>query len=328
MLRNSFKQLAPKQIKSFGVIHQNSVAPVHTWPWDPFCTQFAELQYSPTLGLRKARHMEPAMQVFAKLDIDRKSLNNGFGPVEQGIQNIVNSMGYPKNLADALQRPPSLSRSQSSEVAKKRLHMLKERQLIISRVGTFGSRLVNAARQNALIESTGTDATNPFVEPSGWAILNLCGLDSSPLRYNYAQKPSFNVFGKQCSASVDQYFVITEPEDWIVIRDEETFAQQGFVGEIIGELLCALFRNRERNVFRPVFAIRLIENHLTCFRLDPPPKKDLDTLFNTRQLPKEKLKLLCSVNDPTCNRGLSLIDKSERQDAVRLMANIRQAVLK
>jgi hypothetical protein len=62
------------------------------------------------------------------------------------------------------------------------------------------------------------------------------------------------------------------------------------------------------------------------FRLDPS-KKQLATLVGSRDLPRKKLELLCTLQDPRASRGWSLIDKGERLEALRMMADIRRFLL-
>jgi hypothetical protein len=146
------------------------------------------------------------------------------------------------------------------------------------------------------------------------------------------QASDFTIFGKMCYSSADAYVVVSSTNDLVLVFEDKSLPQgscithQGHLGQIIGELLQMLSRNRDGKVFRTVFAVRLVNYFVTTFRVDVD-KQTLETLVQTDFVPKNKLRLHCSDPSPQTNRGLSLIDAAERARAVQLMASMRQFII-
>ena len=107
----------------------------------------------------------------------------------------------------------------------------------------------------------------------------------------------------------------------------EVLAKQGHLGQIVGELLQMLSVNRDNRKFRSVFAVRFINYRVTAFRVDPV-KAVLQTLCDTDRIPTPKMKILCTERTPKESPGLSLIDATERRQALQQMADIRSFIVK
>ena len=103
--------------------------------------------------------------------------------------------------------------------------------------------------------------------------LQLCGFDSSPFSIT-AEGDDFKIFGKECQSDGDHYVVVTPSNDLVLVFEDkslkfdEVVKQQGHLGQIVGELLQLLSLNRNKKVFRSVFAVRFINYFVTAFRLD------------------------------------------------------------
>jgi hypothetical protein len=161
--------------------------------------------------------------------------------------------------------------------------------------------------------------------------LILCGFNSSPFAIT-AEGADFNIFGMKCHSDGDHYVVVTPSNDLVLVFEDkslmqdEVIKQHGHLGQIVGELLQLLSINRDNNVVRSVFAVRLINYCVTVFRLDVD-QPTLKGLVESRRVPLTKLQLLCSDATPTKNRGLSLADPTERVKALQIMADIRNFIV-
>jgi hypothetical protein len=164
-------------------------------------------------------------------------------------------------------------------------------------------------------------------------LLDVCGFNAFPPSIDCLKSP-FQLFGQEIN-SIPSHWVIGTPDDDLVVifgdkwlMHDQIVKRQGYLGEIMFKLLQLLSINYNKNprVIRDVFAVRMITHHVTCFRIKPI-KATLDTLINTREDPKTKLTLICSDPDPINNKGLSLIDPTERKQAVKLLTSIRHVVL-
>jgi hypothetical protein len=111
------------------------------------------------------------------------------------------------------------------------------------------------------------------------------------------------------------------------LKEGQVLAKQGHLGQIVGELLQMLSLNREKKKFHSVFAVRFINYRVTAFRV-VPTRATLTTLCDTVNIPKTALQLLCSEATPKTSPGLSLIDPKERVQALQIMADIREFILK
>ena len=162
--------------------------------------------------------------------------------------------------------------------------------------------------------------------------LILNGFASAPFNIT-AEGDDFKIFGKKCHSDGDHYVVVTPTNDLVLVFEDkslefgEVVKQQGHLGQIVGELLQLLSSNRSKKVFRSVFAVRFINYFVTAFRLDVD-KATTNALVNKLDLPPKKLQLLCSDAHPQKNRGLSLIDPTQRIRALQLMADIRNFIAK
>jgi hypothetical protein len=162
-------------------------------------------------------------------------------------------------------------------------------------------------------------------------LLQLCGFDSSPFSIK-AEGDDFKIFGKTCHSDGDHYVVVTPSNDLVLVFEDKSLKvgavvkQHGHLGQIVGELLQLLSLNRVNKVFRNVFAVRFINYYVTAFRLEVS-ERTLHGLVTTRAVPPKKLQLLCSDAAATKNRGLSLIDRTQRREALQLMADIRNYIV-
>lgn len=291
------------------------------WKWNPFCTQFAKLQHSPKLSLRRARTMEPDMQVFSKLDIDEYTLlhpPSGSFPYDHcHIENAMNSLGHRRQ-HNGLETPRFDS-------------ILKNNKRMVD-------QLAASLQQEHFTDST----QEKKIDECSHQFLELCGFADEPFKITSESK-GFQIFRRECKAVADQYVVLSQNRDLVLIFEDKAFRsgkkkniikghddphvkEQGHLGQITGELLQCLSLNRVKKVYRNVFAIRYINYHVTGFRIDTD-KGTLDTLVDTDFAPKKKLKLLCTVEKPMLDRGWSLLDKKERWKALKMMADIREYIL-
>ena len=165
--------------------------------------------------------------------------------------------------------------------------------------------------------------------------LILNGFASTPLEIT-ERRSDFTIFGKRCHSKADMVVIVSSNNDLVLVCEDKSVkegakpvAEQGHLGQIMGELLQILAENRARvpPTFRSVFAVRFVNYYVTAFRVDPD-RRTLNTLCDTRNLPAKKLRLLSNVADPKTNFGLSLIDADERKQVVQLMANIRGFIVK
>ena len=162
--------------------------------------------------------------------------------------------------------------------------------------------------------------------------LILCGYADSPFSIT-AQGDNFKIFGKTCRGIGDRYVVVTPSNDLVLVFEDNSLEEgkvigkQGHLGQIVAELLKLLSMNGDTKTFRSVLAVRLVNYHVTAFRVDPS-LETLSTLCDTDKVPTTKLELMCNVATPGTSLGLSLIDPTQRLTALRTMADMRQFIRK
>lgn len=310
-----------KKISSFGTFFKKGkekhVRSASLWDWHPFCTQFAELKseqpHDPSLALPKARTMEPAMQVFAQLDIDERILLNppkgSYAFEHCGIKKKMLKMKLP-TMSDGSPNPD----------------IFEKNQIMVE-------QLSSALKQECLSQSP----QEGKIDECSHQFLHLCGFNRLPFMIT-AEKSPFTIFGRTCTAVADQYVVHSQNKDLVLIfedkalADQENIVRKGHLGQIVAEMLQCLSLNRakdkgkEKKAYRNVFAIRYINYHVTGFRINIDAMT-LDALVDEDFVPKKKLQLQCTLENPVEEVGWSLIDKDERLKALKMMADIRKFIL-
>jgi len=270
---------------------------VSKWTW-PFCKQFTTVVHDPTLLIPNGAPLLPASAVFAQLAINHKLLLNPpkgkFAFDHCNIEKVMQQLGYTK------------SSPYYYDVLKANRRMVE--------------KLANARRTR--YEKT--------IDLCAHVFLQLCGFDDTPFSIDVAGS-DFTIFGKTCYSDGDYYAVVTENKDLVLVFEDKSLSEgkviekQGHLGQIVGELLQMLSLNRDKNLFRDVFAVRFVNYHATAFRI-VPCQTTLNTLCVTTQVPKTKLQLLCTEANPDKNLGPSLIDKAQRLKVLQIMADIRQFI--
>ncbi len=285
------------------------------WPWLNFCAQFAELKYSPALELPRARHMKLAMRISAEVEVDQLNLCDGSKPACSDMKKLLKPTVYAK------------------------LKKWKVNQETCQKILNLFEHLVYVVCEEAdlpFLYRHHDEKQGQWEEPcellSG-SILDACYF-CRPSFLMIPKAGKFRICGATCTAKPDQKVMTTAGGHAVLVfenkcqKENRCIPKEGHLGQIFGELLEMIFFNSKKGVFRPVFAVRLINHHVTFFRLDPRSKDDLKKIFYTKQLPSKELKLRCSVQDPLTMKGLSLIDKGQRREILQMMANIRKFILK
>jgi hypothetical protein len=297
---------AASTMRSYGIIQPAYVESVCKWEWSPFCEQFAEIVHDPTLSLPTGVPLWPAAAVFAQLSIKDKLLRTP--PKHKkvfehcGIETAMKQLRVPV-MADGSPDPK----------------VLEYNKFMVEKLAD--------ARQEELAPTR----YEKNVDMCAQALLMLCGFNTDPLTIA-ASGGDFKIFGKTCYGDADYYVVKTPKKDVVLIvedkslKDDAVLAKRGHLGQTVGELLQLLSVNRDRNIFRSVFALRFVNYRVTAFRVHPN-RATLTTLCDTRKLPESKLQLMCSELNPAKHHGLSLIDPAERLQALRIMSNIRQFIV-
>eukprot|EP00760_Papus_ankaliazontas_P020511 PhM_4_TR18444/c0_g2_i9/m.72786 len=187
--------------------------PVNDWRWYPFCTQFTDLVHSSSLELPEARTMEPAMQVFAKLDIDvdvlrAPSNSKGVRPDEHcNIEGVMKANGFMPQLdirtvlaASEAERNRMLAEHSRRRDAVN--DILKNNQNMVLQLST-------ALREEDLPANPEPGyKVEGKIDECSRQFLQLCGFGQVPF-FITAQRPRFRIFNSQCSAKSDQYVVLT-----------------------------------------------------------------------------------------------------------------------
>jgi hypothetical protein len=284
-----------------------SVKSVSKWTW-PFCQQFVELVHDPTLSLPTGKPLVPSAEVFAELDIDDKLLLNP--PKDKQIfehcriEKVMKRMGYVRKRTSETQGYTSV--------------LLDNQRML--------DQLARARR-----EERAEIRHEKKIDQCAQHFLVLCGFDNSPFTIT-AEGADFQIFGKTCFSDGDHYVVVTPHNDLVLVFEDKSLKEgqviekRGHLGQIVGELLQMLSLNRDNKKFHSVFAVRFINYFVTAFRVCPS-KATLRTICDTREVPVTPLRLLCTEATPTTSLGLSLIDKTERLQALKRMADIRQFIL-
>jgi hypothetical protein len=297
-------------IKSCGIIKKESVESVTKWRFSPFCDQFTQIVHDPKLALPRAA-LSPSAKVFSELRIDDQLLLSP--PLDKrvfahcDIEAVMKRMGYVT----------TIRHNAANDI------VLRDNERMVSQLAN--------ARQEEVCSFRNKGAIDQVAEH----FLILCGFDDDPLEIT--ERPSnFTLFGKPFHCAADLVVVNSQNNDLVLVCGDKSVKagtksvpEQGYLGQMMGELLQILAENRNRNLptFRSVFAVRFVNYYVTAFRVDPDPIT-LSTLCDTRNVPAKKLRLLSSVAAPKSSFGLSLIDKAQRKQAVQLMANIREFIVR
>jgi hypothetical protein len=287
------------------IIIGKKVKSVSNWTWG-FCDQFVDIVHHPTLSLSTGSPLYPSAEVFGRLFVDDEILQvppkDEFVYAHCNIEGVMKNMGL-QTMADGSPNP----------------NILKDNQDMVNRL--------SRARR----EELSRNRHEKTIDLCAQRFLMLCGFNDSPFSIE-AAGDKFKIFGKMCYSDSEFFVVMTPNDDLVLVFEDKSLPlkkvikKKGHLGQIVGELLQLLSMNRSKKVFRKVFAVRFIDYRVTAFRIDPE-KSTLDTLCATKKVPKKKLQLLCNVENPMTNPGLSLIDSKERVDALHLMANMRQFIL-
>ena len=306
--RSSAVLLARKQTLISG---NGKILSASDWRFDPHCEPFTKLEYHPTLRLPQSTlksMMTPSAQVFCNLPFTAENLK---GTLIQDDA-FVASFKIP-------------------ETMKKVGHRVEDTTLILESMERMVTRLDTSV--------DGGDETN--IDYLAEILLQICGFDHRYFRIKAMKAQQFDLFGRRCG--VPDHTVILSPkgdlvlvcEDKKKVKKTEFVGKQGHLGQIMCELLQILSLNLKKTsgpVIRNVFAVRMINYHVTCFRIDPV-EDTLKALVNnkTKTPPhfseNEKLTLLCSVKNPRKDYGLSLIDHTERTEACQLLTDVRKFIL-
>ena len=288
------------------------------WRFDPHCKPFTKLEHHLTLHLPKAASKKntmitPSAQVFCQLPFDEKTLGKGSEIHDAKffkrfkIEETMKDMGYDAMSSDGSGKTMAFQFNQGMII-----------QLDMSLQARAESKMDYVAE----------------------AFLRLCGFDSKPFAIVSMHEVHFDLFGRRCGAVPGHAVILSSTgdlvlvcEDLLPLTPDEMVERQGHLGQIMCDLLQILSVNLKTGpVIRNVFAIRMINHHVTCFRIDPN-EETLKKLVKkkTKATPvfceEEKLTLLCSDPDPMNNPGLSLIDPKQRKQAVELVSDIRSFIV-
>lgn len=256
--------------------------------------------------------MLPAMQVFAKLHIDKRILFNrpkgstAFDHCE--IEKVMHSLGHKQ-------------RAGGWETTG------------FTRILDNNRRMVNLLSEAVQQEQDDVWVQEKQIDECAHELLQLCGFADDPFVIS-SEKIPFRIFGRICQAASDKYVILSENRDLVLIFEDRAFlaqkkqkvASDGHLGQIMAELLQCLSLNQEKNIYRNIFAIRYVNYHVAGFRIDAD-QATIDTLVKKDYLPDKKLTLQCTLKNPAEEIGWSLINKKERLKALQLMANIRDFIL-
>jgi hypothetical protein len=290
--------------------HGGILLPPKKWRFDPHCQSFVKLAYDPLLAFPEKSNVKrvSAAKVFCELPFDMKHF--GGNPNHHGDKfidtfKIKETMGYQPGPWDSV--------------------LSENRRLIFE--------LDYAVYESTLKSRYKFAGGKQKTDYLAYEFMDLCGLNSCPLYISPLQSP-FRLFGQETEC-IRCHDVIRTPQNDLVLvfgdqsmTHKEVEKRQGHLGEITCKLLQLLSLNYCKNprVIRDVFAVRFVTHHVTFFRIKPIAKT-LDTLINTTDDPKTKLTLLCSDPDPFNNQGLSLVDPTQRKQAVQLVTKIRHSLL-
>ena len=306
--RSSSVFLARKQT----LISGNHILPANKWRFDPHCEPFATLESHATLHLPSSvlgTDMAPAAQVFCKLPFKRLT-------------------------GSKMHHPPEFYKRFKIEETMKTMGFTYGSQLdpfVLDLNETILRRLDASARGGAETK----------VDYLAEALLKICGFDDGTFEITGMDKQRFDLFGRQCGAVPDHTVILSPKGDLVLVCEDKQkvkktdfVGKQGHLGQIMCELLQILSLNLKAKhpVIRNVFALRMINYHVACFRIDPI-EDTLKKLVNvkTKTTPTfsdgAKLTLLCNVENPEKRYGYSLIKPTERTKACQLLTDIRSFIL-
>jgi hypothetical protein len=290
-----------------GVIEPDKVKSASKWV-SVFSEQLVDPLNDPTLALPTGAPLTQSACVFAELVIDDAVLlippNDRCVSDHCEIGKVMKRMNLLVTNHDGVVLP-------DSKVLTDNLDMLKE--MAIAR------RLEHARERNEKVVDA---CARQFLVVNG---LNKDDLTIRSLRGN------FTIFGKPCYAEADHFVINNTMENIIVLVEDKWYgegsklAADGHVAQIVCEMLHAASTNYAKKKVHDIFAIRVVNYHVSFFRLVLSGQVEtLESLIKTDDKPKKKLLLLCSHANPESNFGLSLIDKAERRLALQIMADIRR----
>jgi hypothetical protein len=294
------------------------------WRFDPHCRLFTADQYARTLSLLETGTLPPpASQVYAHLPFGMKHFQGN----PKRDAKFLKTFKIEKTMKNLSFNP----RSDVSLCDK----IIETNQQMVEKV----ARGVVESNKKYRDESVITDLNKTF--------LDLCGFTEFPFkRVEIVGKDlrTFKLFDNQFNCLPDHLIEYYDPDgdgeaDVVLVAEDKTMEyngkkdqkipKQGHRGQIMCESLQAFSLNYRKNppVFRDIFIVRVINFHVAFFRI-VPIKTTVNTLVNTKYVPARKLKLLCNIKNPDKNPGLSLIDPEQRKEAVQMMADIRNSILK
>jgi hypothetical protein len=280
------------------------------WRFDPHCQSFVKLAYDPLLAFPEKSNIKrvSAAKVFCELPFDMKHFggnlrHDGYKFLE--TFKIEETMGYQPGPWDSV--------------------LSENRRLIFE--------LDYAVYESTLKSRYKFAGGKQKMDHLAYAFMDLCGLNEFPVRIRCPLESSYQLFGQETECIRCHRVVCTPQNDLVLIfgdqsmTHKEVVQRQGHVGEMTCKLLQLLSLNYCKNprVIRDVFAVRFVTHHVTFFRIKPIATT-LDTLINTTDDPSTKLTLLCSDPDPFNNQGLSLVDPTQRKQAVQLATKIRHSL--
>ncbi len=271
---------------------------------------FCDIKHDATLALPQVP-MSPAMQVFAGLKIDDQILSgNKALPGDDRfvfdhcrIEEVMDQLdhgafedrsGFPED---------SLSEREFSSLVYNMRYHAENAGRARDKVADINREMVDAL--SALRRGRKTDAC-------AQTLLKLCGFNDLTA-FRISEEEAQSEFRVVQATPSGEFMILVHS---MAEGEPSENMRRDRLAQIACELLRQLSANRDKKVFRPLFALRLINEHAAFFRIDAN-ERTLKTLLETQRDPKEKLQLLSSIAQPIQNRGWSLIDDAERLQALR-----------
>ena len=145
----------------------------------------------------------------------------------------------------------------------------------------------------------------------------------------------FTAFGGKHGSYADRYALETRTQEHVLLFEDKVgrLPTGGYCGQVFGEMLMMVSLNtvgREKGNLpltcapRKVYGIRLTGFRVTIFSMQPTIQQAEDVLLRDKA-PTSLITVLhtgAGLNDP----GWSLIDKKERQRALRCISTIRGSI--
>jgi hypothetical protein len=170
------------------------------------------------------------------------------------------------------------------------------------------------------------DHTEKTIDVLALQLSDLCGLQADPFSLSSC-KGSFKMFGLSTISMPDLLALETESNVLIILFEDKngTFRSDGYLGQIVSELLLCHYQNLSKDLCPDtVFLIRVFKHFVSMFSM-PITKTKLKALCEKGELiDGEFINLYSDTATPTTNPGYNLCVQNERNQAIMLIAAIRQ----